>query len=238
MRKIKASSSYLKNKTRTSLAKAVLCILIFGLVLFAVMFRVISAWQINMIDMGGLTFLLVPAIAAAYYTRKYNIYKGGWQGEKQVSKQLTSTLSDDYYLINDLYLRDGGGDIDHIVLAPAGVFVLETKNWSGKITVTGDEWYRAGKKNATSNPSRQVKRNATRIKHIIDNSTKLRGFNVWVYGIVVLTNRYANVQLNNPSVPILQLPQVPNYITAQGRNRRFSREQLEAIGKEIAKQKA
>jgi hypothetical protein len=45
-------------------------------------------------------------------------------------------LSDDYYLLNDLYLRDGGGDIDHIVLGPNGVFVLETKNWSGTSPAT------------------------------------------------------------------------------------------------------
>ncbi len=238
MRKIKASSGYLKNKTQTSLAKAVLCVLVFGMILFAIMFRSIYTLQLDTYALAGLAFLLVPIIAAYYYLRKYHLYNGGWQGEKQVIKQLNSTLSDDYYLINDLYLHGGGGDIDHVVLAPAGVFVLETKNWSGSITCNGDEWHRAGKRNFSSSPSRQVKRNASRIKHIIDSSPNLRSLNVWVEGIVVLTNRHASLRLNNPSVPILQLPHLSNYITSHGGTRRFSREQLEAVGKEIAKQKA
>ncbi len=238
MRKIKASSSYLKNKTQTSLAKAALCVLIFGLLLFSVMFRSIYLLQIDTFALAGLAFLLVPTVAAYYYLRKYHLYNGGWQGEKQVAKQLSSSLSDDYYLINDLYLHGGGGDIDHIVLAPAGIFVLETKNWSGNVSCNGDEWHRPGKRNFSSSPSRQVKRNAARIKHIIDQSPNLRGFNVWVEGAVVLTNRQASLRLNNPSVPILQLPQLTNYITTRGGTRRFTREQLEVIGKEIAKQKA
>jgi hypothetical protein len=238
MRKIKASSSYLKNKTHTSLAKAAFCVLIFGLLLFAVMFRAIYTLQMDTFALAGLVFLLVPAIAAYYYLRKYHLYNGGWQGEKQVAKQLSNSLNDDYYLVNDLYLQGGGGDIDHLILAPSGVFVLETKNWSGTITCNGDEWNRPGKRNFSSSPSRQVKRNAAKIKHIIDNSPGLRGFNVWVEGIVVLTNRNAHVRLNNPTVPILQLGQLPNYIASRGGTRRFSREQLEAIGKEIVKQKA
>ena len=103
--------------------------------------------------MVGLGFLIAPAIAAYYYLRKYHLYSGGWQGEKKVAKLLASSLSDDYYLINDLYLHGGGGDIDHIVLAPSGVFVLETKNWRGKITCNGDEWHRAGK---ADSPQAQV----------------------------------------------------------------------------------
>jgi hypothetical protein len=238
MRKIKASSSYLKNRTPTSFAKAALCVLIFGLVLFAVIYRSIYLMRIDTFALVGLAILLVPVIAAYYYLHKYHIYNGGWQGEKQVAKQLSNSLSDDYYLINDLYLHGGGGDIDHIVLAPAGVFVLETKNWSGNITCNGDEWHRAGKRNFSSSPSRQVKRNAAKIKHIIDRSPYLRGFSVWVLGIVVLTNTHASLQLHNPTVPIIQLPQLSNYIITHGGTKRFNREQLEAIGKEITKQKA
>jgi hypothetical protein len=63
--------------------------------------------------------LIVPSVAAYYYLRQYHLYNGGWQGEKQVAKLLSSSLSDDYYLINDLYLQGSGGDIDHVVLAPA-----------------------------------------------------------------------------------------------------------------------
>lgn len=237
MRKIKASSSYLKNQVRTNLAKAALCVFIFGVLLFGAMFHAIMNLQIGLIDEVLLASLIAPAVGSYYYLRQYHLYNGGWQGEKQVANLLSSSLSDDYYLINDLYLHGGGGDIDHVVLAPGGVFVLETKNWSGHINCSGDEWHRAGKRNFKGSPSRQVKRNAAKIKAILDNST-LRNLGIWVEGVVVITNRHAILHLNNPSVTVLKLPQIAEYISTRGGSRRYSREQIEAVGKEIAKQKA
>jgi hypothetical protein len=237
MRKLKASSSYLKNQVRKNLAKAALSLLIFGIILFVLALRVLSTLQVGLLEEIGLLFSLAPLGAFYFYLRKYRVYSGGWQGEKQVAKLLTSKLSDDYYLINDLYLRNGGGDIDHVVLGPNGVFVLETKNWSGNITCNGDDWQRVGKRNFSASPSRQVKRNALKIKQVIDNSPPLRPMGIWVEGIVVFTNKHATLHLNNSTVAIVQLPQLPNHITAYGSPRHYSREQLETIGKEIIKAK-
>jgi hypothetical protein len=201
------------------------------------MFDSILNLRIDLLDEILIVLLIAPAVASYYYLRQYHLYNGGWRGEKQVAQHLSNSLSDDYYLINDLYLHGGGGDIDHVVIAPGGVFVLETKNWTGHTTVNGDEWHRSGKRNFKGNPSQQVKRNVAKIKAILDNSP-LRSLNVWVEGIVVITNRHAILHIYNPSVPILKLPQAPPYIATRGGARRYSKEQLEAIGKEIAKQKA
>jgi hypothetical protein len=237
MRKIKGSSSYLKNQVRKNLAKAAFSVLIFAAVFSLLIYRILSTLQVGILKEAGLVLLLAPLIAFYFYLRKYHIYSGGWEGEKQVTKLLTSTLSDDYYLLNDLYLRDAGGDIDHVVLGPNGVFVLETKNWSGNISCNGDEWQRAGRRNFSGSPSRQVKRNAAKIKQIIDNSPNLRPLGLWVEGIVVFTNNHATFHVNNSAVPILKLSQLPNHITAHRSPRSLSREQLEAIGKEIIKQR-
>jgi hypothetical protein len=192
---------------------------------------------LNIFDAAGLLVSLVPLAAFYHYLRRYRVYNGGWAGEKQVTELLNSTLSDDYLLLNDLHLRNGGGDIDHIVLGPSGVFVLETKNWNGDITCNGDEWQRGGKPSFRASPSLQVKRNAAKIKRIIDSSPSLRSLGVRVEGIVVFTNNHATLDLNNPTVLILRLPQVPNHITAQGSSAGYSQQQLEAIGKEIMGQK-
>ncbi len=237
MRKLKASSSYLKSQVRKNLAKAALSLVIFGVILFLLALRVLSTLQIGLLEEAGLLLSLAPLVAFYFYLRKYRIYGGGWQGEKQVAKLLTSKLSDDYYLINDLYLHNGGGDIDHVVLGPNGIFVLETKNWSGNITCNGDDWQRLGKRNFSSSPSRQVRRNALKIKQVIDNSPTLRSMGIWVEGIVVLTNKHATLHLNNPTVQILKLPQLPNYLIAYRSSRAYSRQEVEAIGKEIIKAK-
>ena len=237
MRKLKGSSSYLKNQVRKNLVKAALSILLFGVIVFALTLRVLYKLQVGTLEEAGLLLSIAPLIGFYFYLRKYRIYSGGWEGEKQVAKLLTSNLNDDFFLLNDLYLRDGGGDIEYIVLGPNGVFVLETKNWRGSISCDGDEWRRAGKRNFSSSPSRQVKRNAAKIKQIIDNNPNLRSLGIWVEGVVVFTNNHATLRLNNPSVPILKLSQLPNHIAAFRGSRSYSREQLAAIGKEIIKQK-
>ena len=95
----------------------------------------------------------------------------------------------------------------------------------------------SGKRNFKGSPSRQVKRNTAKIKHIIDSSQAFRSLGVWVEGIVVFTNNHATLHLNNPTVSILKLPQLPNYITTHESSNNYSGQQLEAIGKEILKQK-
>jgi hypothetical protein len=237
MRKIKGSSSYLKNQVRKNLAKAALSAVIFAAVFAILIYRILSTLQVGILEEAGLVFLFAPLVAFYFYLRRYHIYSGGWEGEKQVAKILTSTLNDDYYLLNDLYLSGGGGDIDHIVLGPNGVFVLETKNWSGNISCVGDDWQRGGKRNFSGSPSRQVKRNAAKIQQIIGNSPSLRSLGIWVEGIVVLTNNHASLHISNPSVPVLKLHQLPNYIASYRSMRSFSREQLEAVGKEITRKK-
>lgn len=238
MRKMKGSGSYLKNQVRKNLAKAALSLVLVCLILFAVASYVLLTLRLNILEAAALLVSLMPLSAFFYYLRKYRIYNAGWAGEKQVIKLLSSRLSDDYTLLNDLYLRDGGGDIDHVVLGPGGVFVLETKNWSGNVTCNGDEWQRPGKRSFKGSPSLQVKRNAAKIKHIIDASPSLNSLGVSVEGIVVFTNNHSALHLNNPTVPILKLPQLPNYITAQKSQGGYTQQQLEAVGKEILRHKS
>ncbi len=60
----------------------------------------------------------------------------GWVGELKVRFGLRWLLDHDQYrIINDVTIptEDGTTQIDHVVLGPNGVFVLETKNMSGWI---------------------------------------------------------------------------------------------------------
>jgi hypothetical protein len=234
MRTLKGSSSYLKNQVRKNLAKAALSMLLLVALLLGLAFRVVSTWQVGFLEEAALVFCLAPLTCFAFYLHKYRIYNGGWQGERKVESYLKKTLNDDYYLINDFYTPDGGGDIDHIVLAPNGIFVLETKNWSGKISCNLDEWQRTGKPGYSASPSRQVKRNAARIQRLIGEVPVLRGLGVWVEGVVVFANRHAALHLNSPTVPVVKLPQLANYITSH-RNAVYTADQLAVLGKEIVK---
>lgn len=58
----------------------------------------------------------------------------GFVGESMV-KGILKNLPDDYYAMHDLILEknQGSTQIDHVVVSKYGVFVIETKNYIGKI---------------------------------------------------------------------------------------------------------
>ncbi len=59
----------------------------------------------------------------------------GTRGERLVGSELAE-LPEEYYVFNDVLLKTWNGktsQIDHIVVSKYGVFVIETKNYSGKI---------------------------------------------------------------------------------------------------------
>ena len=86
-------------------------------------------------------------------------YKGQI-GEKCVSSIL-STLPSNYYLFNNIYLQNGthSTQIDHVIVSPYGIFVIETKNYKGWIygTKHGEYWTQNiyGTKFPLRNPVRQ-----------------------------------------------------------------------------------
>jgi hypothetical protein len=60
----------------------------------------------------------------------------GEVGENAVAKRLKGLSRDKYFIINDLMIEKSNGNtsqIDHVVVSPYGVFVIETKNISGYI---------------------------------------------------------------------------------------------------------
>jgi len=232
MRKIGLANSYLKNQSCKYLSRAILSFLLFSLLLILTGYHAIFQTQnVSLVDGIGFVISLIWLVVFQYYQRKYHTYKGGRQGEKAVVNALTNSLSDEYYLINGVYLKGRGGDIDHIVLGPSGVYVLETKNWSGEIICHGDQWQRPGKKIKNS-PSLQAKYNTQKVKKLIDPSHDFRGFKVWIEGLLVFTNTYADLCLNNPTVTVLRLQQLTSYIKKQ-ENNRLTNEQIQKIIKQI-----
>ncbi|MEG6586317.1 nuclease-related domain-containing protein [Dendrosporobacter sp. 1207_IL3150] len=59
----------------------------------------------------------------------------GYIGESRVARQLDKLKDEEYKVFNDVLIRTGRGSsqIDHIVISIYGIFVIETKNYSGWI---------------------------------------------------------------------------------------------------------
>jgi len=80
-----------------------------------------------------LALAIVLALFTRWSARRLPNFLKGAAGEEKVARIL-SFLPASHTIFNDLNLEGSGADFDHVVVAPAGVFVIETKSWSGEIT--------------------------------------------------------------------------------------------------------
>lgn len=64
--------------------------------------------------------------------------EGGRRGEQKMAERLAEQLADDHVILNDLELRVAHerAQIDHLVIGPSGIYVIESKFWAG--TLSGD----------------------------------------------------------------------------------------------------
>ena len=63
-------------------------------------------------------------------------FRKGADGMTLTADTLTH-LPDTYSIFHDVIHPSFGGHIDHIVIGPTGVFVLETKDWRGMVVLSG-----------------------------------------------------------------------------------------------------
>ena len=136
---------------------------------------------------------------------------------------------DDYFLINDVQLVAGKrSNIDHVVLGPTGIFVLETKNHSGKIVCYADSWTGIGQ-----NPFTQARVNASRVYKVIKASGIFESKLPWIQAVVVFANK--KVELDRRKAPskveVLKIDELTNYITQE--TKRLSAQEIESTSKEI-----
>ena len=66
--------------------------------------------------------------------RKRMAFRRGADGEYVVGLAL-ARLPDDFHVINDL--TTPFGNLDHVVIGPTGVYILDTKSWRGVVTADG-----------------------------------------------------------------------------------------------------
>lgn len=83
-----------------------------------------------------LAWIAKPIVNRDFRARRAKWDAQGAGGEGTVSGALSWWLSRTYNMFDDVVLEVRPGEfiqLDHIVICPAGVFVLETKTWSGSV---------------------------------------------------------------------------------------------------------
>jgi len=160
--------------------------------------------------LAGSGFMLVM-IGVGYWLDAGNIRKG-LEGERSVALEL-SGLSDEYLLLNDVMLPGARGNIDHVLVGPTGVFVFETKNYSGKYVCYGDRWFLQGRRQKydVKSVSVQAKNNADTLGELLHTL----GFTVQVNPVIVFTHPAVQLWLHHPTVPVLKNGTVRNFVLNQ-----------------------
>ena len=138
--------------------------------------------------------LIVAMILSSYYMRRGVIFRFGARGESMGLVEALH-LPDDYHVFTNVNIayQNYSQETDLIIVGMKGVYVVEVKNHNGHIV--GDaldaEWTqykvgRGGEKNSKkmANPVNQVKGQVYKLSKFL----KEQGINVWVEGIVLVTN--------------------------------------------------
>jgi hypothetical protein len=247
MKILKKSGNYLKRRALLNLSRAILCLLFFAVVLYSNVPNSYLYVDAGRYELARILILIVALLFGYHFFGQYSGYKRGYEGENRVARVLSSSLSDEYHLLNDVPVPNGYGNIDHIVIGPNGVFVIETKNYAGHLICNGDTWSRSqankryGRLNSAVNfdlgsPSKQAKRNATKIKDFIESIDQFRRNHIWVEAILVFSNPRVDLEISNPTVPILKTHELPFFISSRKFERRFSSSEINIIGKRILMQ--
>lgn len=66
------------------------------------------------------------------------ILTAGVQGEQLAADELGQALGDDWVLLRGY--KNSGGEIDHLLLGPGGLFAVEVKHRNATVHIDGDEW--------------------------------------------------------------------------------------------------
>ncbi len=159
------------------------------------------------------------------------IRESGEKGEKEVAYAL-SWLDKDrkYIVINDITLQheDRKQQFDHIVIGENGIFNIETKAYSGNITIDEDgNWTREnfGRKETLENPLFQSQRH-----HSILNSLLIGKFPI--IDVIVLTRKeFTLTGTKNSPLNVIRVDVLQHYIENYTVEKTLSKDDIKEVEK-------
>jgi Nuclease-related domain len=91
---------------------------------------------------GGLVGLAGAALVAWRLrfrpSEQARTWQRGAQGERQTARLLDRLTRDGFVVFHDLAVPDSRANIDHMVIGPSGVFIIDSKQWTGSVYQSSD----------------------------------------------------------------------------------------------------
>lgn len=181
--------------------------------------------------------LIVLGILIFEYITNYKNDEGrtkGRVGEKIVQRELRK-LPSNYIIMNNLLIecRDETTQIDHIVISPKGVFVIETKNISGNIQGDDNTKYwtqvldKYNRRNKFYSPIWQNKTHVKAIKHKIRQMN-----NIPIYSIIVFCGQCNLKRVNSDDI-VIHVKDLNKSIKKTKSKRNLSYDEIKEIEKTL-----
>lgn len=148
--------------------------------------------------LGGVLFAMNHKFDAIMEkrAREAQNWRRGFEGERVVSDILANELPNTYHVFNDVRFPGRSANIDHLVVGPSGVFVLNTKNWRGTV-----DWAQDGKSlllNGEPEKRNSAKAALADALDVHDKLKALLGRDVFVKSVLVFPMAKVVPRLNMP----------------------------------------
>lgn len=139
--------------------------------------------------------------------------KAGLEGEQRVADLLSAALDDRWTLLSSVVVEGLPGDIDHVLVGPAGIFAIEVKHWSGWLYYdhADHRWRRVNPRAGillaqAKDPTRLVR---------LGSQILARSMVTSVVPLLVLTHGSAQFHGDPPDVQVLYLRDLLPWLEAQ-----------------------
>lgn len=170
---------------------------------------------------AGISGALLAAVWTRRSFRDYAAVQKGLRGERLVTDRL-GQLPSDFLVINDILLPNHNGNIDHVVIGPCGVVVIETKHYRGSLKIFRDHWYQNGHERRSA--SKQANRGAIALREFLSaRHPDLKGSVLsFIETIVVLVDPLSHAEIHSPTTTIVRYSQILDVILEKARRRHVS----------------
>ena len=172
-----------------------------------------------------ITYKLTSRISGRFEKERLNFRKGA-AGEAVVGFILES-FPDDYNVLNDL--KTDFGNIDHVVIGPTGVYVIDTKNWRGIVTADGN-----GELLLNGKPTQKIEvKNLVRtVMKIKEKINVLCNIDSYIQGVLAFPSAYVDAKWGTTgNVHCIRDEQLYDYIVENKKPNKLHKKEIESISK-------
>jgi hypothetical protein len=132
-------------------------------------------------------------------------WRRGAEGEEKVAAELAK-LGAGWAVIHDLTIGRRGANLDHLVIGPAGVFALNTKNLTGKLTVYEHAILQNGHKTAF------VPAALREVRTVQQRLSMAAGRDVRAWSVLVVMGCEVEVRKPSANLTILRARNLPRWL--------------------------